>query len=213
MNRHFSSAAAFLFAALPLALGSAACDGRFVTPGESADSRPLPEIQTHAIFHGEAAPSPDYDATLSVYFLGMGICTATLITPTAAVTSAHCIYVDCDYDENGRETECRPVMDASYFSLGAGSSERTHQLGLRNATKVHVHERYAHNLLLNDIALLEFDRPFTLSNPLVTEASKTISIYVYEKGINGQQYSLTTAVGLFQSVICVIFLLMRLRKS
>ena len=37
----------------------------------------------------------------------------------------------------------------------------------------------------------EFDRPFTLSNPLVTEASKTISIYVYEKGINGQQYALT----------------------
>ena len=54
----------------------------------------------------------------------------------------------------------------------------------------------------------EFDRPFTLSNPLVKEASKTISIYVYEKGINGQQYSLTTAVGLFQSVICVIFLLL-----
>ena len=54
----------------------------------------------------------------------------------------------------------------------------------------------------------EFDRPFTLSNPLVTEASKTISIYVYEKGINGQQYALTTAVGLFQSVICVIFLLL-----
>ena len=54
----------------------------------------------------------------------------------------------------------------------------------------------------------EFDRPFTLSNPLVTEASKTISIYVYEKGINGQQYALTTAVGLFQSVICVVFLLM-----
>ena len=54
----------------------------------------------------------------------------------------------------------------------------------------------------------EFDRPFTLSNPLVTEASKTISIYVYENGINGQQYALTTAVGLFQSVICVIFLLL-----
>ena len=54
----------------------------------------------------------------------------------------------------------------------------------------------------------EFDRPFTLQNPLVKEASKTISIYVYEKGINGQQYSLTTAVGLFQSVVCVIFLLM-----
>ena len=54
----------------------------------------------------------------------------------------------------------------------------------------------------------EFDRPFTLSNPLVKGASKTLAIYVYEKGINGQQYSLTTAVGLFQSVVCVIFLLL-----
>ena len=54
----------------------------------------------------------------------------------------------------------------------------------------------------------EFDRPYTLANPLVREASTTISIFVYEKGINGQQYALTTAVGLFQSVICVIFLLL-----
>ena len=53
----------------------------------------------------------------------------------------------------------------------------------------------------------EFDRPFTLSNKLVEGASKTISIFVYERGINGQQYSLSTAVGLFQSVVCIIFLL------
>ena len=53
----------------------------------------------------------------------------------------------------------------------------------------------------------EFDRPFTLSNKLVQGASKTISIFVYERGIQGQQYSLSTAVGLFQSVVCVIFLL------
>lgn len=54
----------------------------------------------------------------------------------------------------------------------------------------------------------EFDRPFTLSNPLVVSASKTISIFVYERGIKGSQFSLSTAVGLFQSVVCVIFLLL-----
>ena len=53
----------------------------------------------------------------------------------------------------------------------------------------------------------EFDRPFTLSNRLVEGASKTISIFVYERGIKGSQFSLSTAVGLFQSVVCVIFLL------
>ena len=41
----------------------------------------------------------------------------------------------------------------------------------------------------------EFDRPFTLSNPLVEGASKTISIFVYERGIKGNQFALSTAVG------------------
>ncbi len=54
----------------------------------------------------------------------------------------------------------------------------------------------------------EFDRPLALSNKLVTDASTVISIYVYQKGINGGgQFSLTTAVGLFQSVVGVLFLL------
>ena len=54
----------------------------------------------------------------------------------------------------------------------------------------------------------DFDRPYTLSNKLVEGASKTIAIFVYERGVQGQQYSLSTAVGLFQSVVCVIFLLL-----
>ena len=53
----------------------------------------------------------------------------------------------------------------------------------------------------------EFDRPLALSNKLVTDASTVISIYVYQKGINGGgQFSLTTAVGLFQSVVGILFL-------
>ncbi|HML45853.1 MAG TPA: ABC transporter permease subunit [Clostridia bacterium] len=53
----------------------------------------------------------------------------------------------------------------------------------------------------------EFDRPYALSNKVVTSVSNVISIFVYNNGIKGMQFSLTTAVGLFQSVICVIFLL------
>ncbi|MBQ8093265.1 MAG: sugar ABC transporter permease [Clostridia bacterium] len=53
----------------------------------------------------------------------------------------------------------------------------------------------------------EFDRPLALSNKLVTDVSNVISIYVYQKGIKGSQFSLSTAVGLFQSVVGVFFLL------
>jgi putative aldouronate transport system permease protein len=53
----------------------------------------------------------------------------------------------------------------------------------------------------------EFDRPYALSNKLVMDVANVISTFVYTNGIKGLQFSLTTAVGLFQSVICVIFLL------
>ena len=53
----------------------------------------------------------------------------------------------------------------------------------------------------------EFDRPYALSNRLVTSVSNVISIFVYEYGIRGMQFSLSNAVGLFQSVIGLFFLL------
>ena len=53
-----------------------------------------------------------------------------------------------------------------------------------------------------------FDRPFAMQNNLVLETAEVISTYVYKKGVLGAQYSLTTAVGLFQSVVGVFFLLM-----
>ena len=52
----------------------------------------------------------------------------------------------------------------------------------------------------------EFDRPFAMGNKLVTSVANVISVFVYNNGIRSLQFSLTTAVGLFQSVICVIFL-------
>lgn len=53
-----------------------------------------------------------------------------------------------------------------------------------------------------------FDRPFALQNKLVMDVANVISTYVYKVGIKGLQFSLTTAVGLFQSIVCVFFLLL-----
>ncbi|WEK54375.1 MAG: ABC transporter permease subunit [Candidatus Cohnella colombiensis] len=61
-------------------------------------------------------------------------------------------------------------------------------------------------LSLGHILGSEFDRPYALGNKLVTDVSNVISVFVYNNGIRGLQFSLSTAVGLFQSVVGVIFL-------
>lgn len=53
-----------------------------------------------------------------------------------------------------------------------------------------------------------FDRPFAMQNKLVMDVANVISTFVYKNGIKGLQFSLTTAVGLFQSIVCVFFLLL-----
>ncbi|MCL1823373.1 MAG: ABC transporter permease subunit [Oscillospiraceae bacterium] len=53
----------------------------------------------------------------------------------------------------------------------------------------------------------DFDRPMALRSDTVSDVSDVISIFVYLYGLGGSMFSLTTAVGLFQSVVCVIFLL------
>ena len=45
-----------------------------------------------------------------------------------------------------------------------------------------------------------------MQNDLNLDASQVISTYVYRKGIQGADYSYSTAVGLFQSVIGLIFI-------
>ncbi|MBN2444991.1 MAG: sugar ABC transporter permease [Spirochaetales bacterium] len=63
-------------------------------------------------------------------------------------------------------------------------------------------------LSLGRILGSEFDRPYALGNNLVKDVSNVIATFVYTYGIRGLQFSLTTAVGLFQSAVCVIFLFM-----
>ncbi|MCA1951098.1 MAG: ABC transporter permease subunit [Treponema sp.] len=62
-------------------------------------------------------------------------------------------------------------------------------------------------LSLGRILGSDFDRPYALRNPLVKDVSDVMSIFIYNYGIRGLQFSLTTAVGLFQSVVSVSFLL------
>lgn len=52
-----------------------------------------------------------------------------------------------------------------------------------------------------------FDRPYIIGNPLVKEFAEVISTYVYRIGLQSFQFSIATAVGLFQSVVGLIFLL------
>ena len=53
---------------------------------------------------------------------------------------------------------------------------------------------------------IEFDRPLVLQNPAVMPVADVLSTYVYRRGILTFQYSLATAVSIFQSSINVILL-------
>jgi len=55
---------------------------------------------------------------------------------------------------------------------------------------------------------IEFDRPFTMMNNIVIDVADVLSTLVYRVGIRQFQFSLTAAIGVFQSVVCVIFLVM-----
>jgi putative aldouronate transport system permease protein len=59
---------------------------------------------------------------------------------------------------------------------------------------------------LGRILGIEFDRPYTLANATVMQVADVISTFVYRVGIRSNQFSYSAAIGLFQSVVCVIFL-------
>lgn len=62
-------------------------------------------------------------------------------------------------------------------------------------------------LAVGRMSQIGFDRPYVLSNYFVSETADVISTFVFRLGIQNFQYSIATAVGLFQSVIGLAFLL------
>jgi putative aldouronate transport system permease protein len=64
-------------------------------------------------------------------------------------------------------------------------------------------------LILNvgNIVNISFDRPYVMGNSVVQNVSDVISTFVYRIGLGSGRFNIATAVGLFQSVIGVVFLL------
>ena len=55
---------------------------------------------------------------------------------------------------------------------------------------------------------VSFDKVLLMQNPTIYNTADVISTYVYRRGLQGAQYSYATAVGVFESLIGIMFLLL-----
>jgi putative aldouronate transport system permease protein len=53
---------------------------------------------------------------------------------------------------------------------------------------------------------LSFDQVWNLQNRVVNNVADVIPTYIYRMGIQGGQFSLTTAMGLFQSLVGLVLI-------
>lgn len=63
-------------------------------------------------------------------------------------------------------------------------------------------------LSIGNVLEVGFDKVFVLQNPVVSDISEVISTYIYRIGIEGAQFSFTTALGLFESVVGLVLVLL-----
>ncbi|WP_438444419.1 ABC transporter permease [Gorillibacterium sp. sgz5001074] len=56
-------------------------------------------------------------------------------------------------------------------------------------------------LAMGRVMEVGFDQVYTLQNSIVSNISQVISTYIYEIGLQGGQFSLTAALGLFESLV------------
>jgi len=61
-------------------------------------------------------------------------------------------------------------------------------------------------LKIGNMLSVGFEKILLISNPLITEASEVISTFVYTRGLQGGDYSYSTAVGLLNAVVNFILL-------
>jgi len=60
---------------------------------------------------------------------------------------------------------------------------------------------------IGHMASIGFDRPYILGNAMVLDYADVLSTFVYRVGLQSGQYTIATAVGLFQSVVGLVFVL------
>lgn len=58
-----------------------------------------------------------------------------------------------------------------------------------------------------------FEQQLLMLNPLVLDVGEVLQTYVYKRGISGAQYSFAAAVGVFQSVVSIVIILLVNRAS
>ena len=68
-------------------------------------------------------------------------------------------------------------------------------------------------LKLGSILGVGYEKILLLYQPATYEVADVISTYVYRKGLVDAEYSFSTAVGLFNSIVNIIFLLLSNRIS
>jgi putative aldouronate transport system permease protein len=61
-------------------------------------------------------------------------------------------------------------------------------------------------MAMGRIIYIGFDRPYILSNPLVLQSADVISTFVYRVGLKAGRFSVASAVGVFQAIINLFFL-------
>jgi putative aldouronate transport system permease protein len=68
-------------------------------------------------------------------------------------------------------------------------------------------------LSIGNVLEVGFDKVFVLQNPVVSSISEVISIYIYRIGIEGAQFSFTAALGLFESAVGLVLVLLANRTA
>ena len=61
---------------------------------------------------------------------------------------------------------------------------------------------------IGKLVSISFDRPYMMGNTLVKDASDVISTYVYSIGLAAGRFDFATAIGLFQTVVGVVLVLL-----
>lgn len=62
-------------------------------------------------------------------------------------------------------------------------------------------------LRLGQMVSIGFERPYVMTNDMVTNVSEVVSTFVYKMGLRNARYSFATAAGMFGSVVNMIFLI------
>ncbi len=61
-------------------------------------------------------------------------------------------------------------------------------------------------LSMESVMDLSFDQFYMLQNPVVSSVAEVIPTYIYKMGIQGGQFSITTAMGLFSSLVGLVLI-------